>query len=78
MSDTIHHLHDEFPEHAERMVALRSADDAFARLYDEYHEINRQVIAAETLESPTEHFHEEDMKKQRAYLKDEIYRMLTA
>ncbi len=78
MSDTIHHLHDEFPEHAEKMIALKSADEAFAKLYDDYHEINAQVIEAETLERPTGHFHEEDMKKQRALLKDEIYRMLTA
>lgn len=78
MPRMLHHLADEFPEHADRMVALKSADEAFARLYDEYHEINAKVIEAETLEHPTEHFHEEDMKKQRAALKDEIYRMLTA
>lgn len=78
MSDVIHELAEEFPDHVEKMEALKAADAAFAKLYDEYHEINRQVIEAETLEHPTDHFHEEEMKKQRASLKDEIYKRLNA
>lgn len=78
MSEIIHALADEFPEHVEKMEALRATDDAFAELFDDYHEINRQVIAAETFERPTDHFHEEELKKQRASLKDEIYKILTA
>lgn len=78
MSDLIHELAEEFPGHVEKMEALKAADAEFAKLYDDYHEINRQVIEAETLEHPTDHFHEEEMKKQRASLKDEIYKRLNA
>jgi uncharacterized protein len=78
MSELNHELAEEFPEHATKMVALKASDDAFAKLYDDYHEINRQVIEAETHEHPTDHFHEEEMKKQRAYLKDKIYQILSA
>jgi len=78
MSRMPHELAEEFPEHAAKMEALRASDGAFAKLYDDYHEINKQVIEAETLERPTDHFHEEELKKQRALLKDEIYKLLVA
>lgn len=78
MSHMIHELADEFPEHAAKMEVLKIADKAFAKLFNDYQEINRQVVEAETHEHPTEHFREEDMKKQRAHLKDEIYKMLIA
>lgn len=78
MSALLHELADEFPEYAARMHELKDTDEGFAKLFDEYHEINRQVIEAETQKKPTDHFHEEEMKKQRAHLKDEIYKILTA
>lgn len=78
MSDLIHELADEFPDYAEKMDALKASDESFARLYDDYATINAKVIAAETLEHPTDQFHEEEMKKQRASLKDEIYKRLSA
>lgn len=78
MSEIIHELAEEFPAHVEKMEALRASDSVFAKLYDDYHEINRQVVEAQTLEHPTDHFHEEEMRKQRAALKDEIYKRLVS
>jgi len=78
MSQIIHELAEEVPEHVEKLEALKASDDGFARLYQAYHEINAKVIEAETLERPTDHFHEENMKKQRAALKDEIFKRLIA
>ncbi|HMB14110.1 MAG TPA: DUF465 domain-containing protein [Roseovarius sp.] len=78
MSHTPHELHEEFPELAEKISEMKQADAHFARLADEYHEINRRVHRAETLVSPVEELTEVEMRKQRAVLKDEIYRMLTA
>jgi len=77
MSHTPHELHEEFPELAEKISEMKQADAHFARLADEYHEINRRVHRAETLVSPVEELTEVEMRKQRAVLKDEIYRMLT-
>ncbi|KUF12230.1 YdcH family protein [Pseudoponticoccus marisrubri] len=78
MSHTPHELHEEFPEYAEKMSALKQSDAHFAKLAEEYHEINRKVHRAETNVEPMEQLAEEDLRKQRAVLKDQIYGMLRA
>jgi uncharacterized protein YdcH (DUF465 family) len=78
MAHTPHELHEEFPEHADRISALKTQDSHFARLYEEYHEVNRAVHRAETNVEPTDQFNEEKLRKDRARLKDELYRLLTA
>jgi len=78
MKNTPHELHEEFPEYAERMHALKTSDAHFARLFDEYHEVNRAVHRAETDIEPTTDEHMEDMRKQRLLLKDELYALLAA
>ena len=60
------------------MPDLKSSDGHFARLFDEYHEVNRAVHRAETKVEPTDDMHLEEMRKSRMRLKDEIYGMLTA
>ena len=76
MSNTPHELHEEFPEKAEKIHALKVANAHFARLADEYHHINREVHRAETGVAPVDQFAETEMRKKRAALKDEIFRML--
>ncbi|NMG38472.1 DUF465 domain-containing protein [Chelativorans sp. ZYF759] len=78
MSHTPHELAEEFPEHVDRIRDLKSSDGHFARLFDEYHEVNRAVHRAETKVEPTDDMHLEEMRKSRMRLKDEIYGMLTA
>jgi len=78
MSHTPHELHEEFPELAEKITELKTANAHFAKLADEYHEINRAVHRAETNVEPVEELTEVEMRKKRGLLKDEIYRMLTA
>lgn len=78
MSNTPHELHEEFPAEAEKIHALKVSNTHFARLADEYHEINRQVHRAETGIAPVDQLAEVEMRKKRAALKDEIYRMLGA
>lgn len=78
MSHTPHELHDEFPEHGEKIVALKAENAHFAKLAEQYHEVNRAVHRAETLVEPMDELAESDLRKKRAALKDEIYRMLTA
>jgi len=77
MSHTPHELHEEFPEHAEKITELKSSDAHFARLAEEYHEINRAVHRAETNVEPMEDLAEGEIRKKRALLKDELYRMLS-
>ena len=78
MSKTPHELHDEFPAEADRIHALKSSDAHFARLADKYHEVNRQVHRAETGIEPVDQFVEVELRKKRAALKDEIFRILRA
>lgn len=77
MAHTPHELAEEFPEHVEKMSEMKVGNAHFARLFDEYHEINRAIHRAETDIEPTDDFNMEDMRKKRMRLKDEIYGMLT-
>jgi len=78
MSHTPHELAQDFPEYAERIHSLKTSDGHFARLFDEYHEINRAVHRAETNVEPLEDLQEVEMRKKRGALKDELYKMLLA
>ena len=78
MSHTPHELNEEFPEHADRIHALKTSDAHFGKLFDEYHEVNRAVHRAETDVEPTDDANLENMRKQRMVLKDEIYALLSA
>ena len=78
MSNTPHELAAEFPEFADKMSTLKQSDAHFAKLADTYHEVNRQVHCAETNVEPMEQLAEDQLRKQRAALKDEIYNLLKA
>jgi uncharacterized protein YdcH (DUF465 family) len=78
MSHTPHELHEEFPEHAAKISELKTSDAHFARLAEEYHTVNRQVHRAETNVEPVDDLTEQTMRKQRAALKGELYRMLSS
>ncbi|TMV07859.1 DUF465 domain-containing protein [Ruegeria sediminis] len=77
MTHTPHELAEEFPEKAERISQLKQSDAHFARLADEYHEINRAVHRAETNVEPMDGLAEVDLRKKRAALKDEIWGILS-
>lgn len=76
MSHTPHELADEFPDKVDVMHSLKETDAHFRNLFDSYHEVNRAIHRAETNVEPTGQFHEEDLRKKRMRLKDEIARML--
>ena len=73
-----HDLIHEFPEHRERIHNLKVADHHFARLFDEYHELEHQVRRIEEGVETTSDNYLEDLKKKRLKLKDLLYVMLTA
>jgi len=77
MSHTPHDLHEEFPDLVAKISDLKQSDAHFARLAEEYHEINRAVHRAETNLEPMEALAEVELRKKRGALKDEIYRMLS-
>lgn len=77
MSNTPHEIQDEFPEYTEKMHALKAGNDHFAKLLEDYREVNRAIHRAETEVEPVGDVQMETMRKQRMVLKDEIYGMLT-
>ncbi len=78
MSHTPHELAEEFPDKIDLMQALKQSDAHFARLADEYHEVNRAVHRAETNVEPMEELAEVELRKRRGMLKDQIWRALSA
>ncbi len=77
MTDTPHELAEDFPDKIDQMRKLRQSDPHFARLMDDYHDLNRAVFRAETYIEPMEELAEVDLKKKRAHLKDEIWSILS-
>ena len=78
MSHTPHELAEEFPDHQDAISALKTSSAHFAKLVDQYHDINRAVHRAETDVEPTDDLHMAQMRKERLALKDEIWGMLQA
>ena len=76
MANTPHELAAEFPQYVALMHHLKETDGHFARLFEEYHNVNRALHRAETNIEPTDDFAITGMRKERMRLKDEIYGML--
>jgi hypothetical protein len=78
MSHTPHELAEEFPADIDKMHALKTSNAHFAKLFDEYHEVNGKIHRAETDVEPMTDAHQVELRKQRMALKDEIAKMLKA
>lgn len=76
MSNTPHELAEEFPELTDRIHKLKVSNPHFARLADEYHDVNRHIHRHESGIQPASETHETELRKRRLILKDELYAML--
>ncbi len=76
VAHTPHEIHDDFPEYAEKIHDLKVNDSHFARLAEEYHEINRKIHRLETRVEASSESREEDLRKKRMHLKDQLAAML--
>jgi hypothetical protein len=76
MSHTPHELTEEFPENLELISKMKQQDAHFARLAEEYEEINKAIHRAETLVEPTGDLHESEMRKKRLAILDELAKVL--
>lgn len=71
-----HDLIHEFPEYKDRIHELKVNDPEFARLFEEYHDVDHEVRRIEEgIETPSDEYTEE-LKLRRLKLKDELYAML--
>ncbi|WP_286239346.1 YdcH family protein [Neptuniibacter halophilus] len=78
MSIEHHDLIHEFPEHRQRIHELKMEDGRFARLFDEYHQVTKEVEKMEAEIEAVCTRTEEEAKYKRLRLKDELYAMLQA
>lgn len=78
MSHVPHDLHEEFPESAEALHALKVSNAHFAKLADEYHAVNREIHRIESEVAPASDEALEELKKKRLHLKDQIAELLSA
>lgn len=76
MSNTPHELAEEFPADVEKMHALKAGNAHFAKLFDEYHAVNKTIHRAETDVEPMSDEHQTELRKKRMALKDEIAGLL--
>ncbi|ADZ90703.1 YdcH family protein [Marinomonas mediterranea] len=71
-----HSLAKELPEYKEEIHLLKTSDNHFKKLFDEYHyldreieQIEKEIVLASTME-------EEEFKKRRLLLKDTLFHYL--
>ena len=76
MTHVPHSLAEEFPDHVNTISTLRGTDAHFARLADEYADINRQIHRVETHVEPMSDVAAVELRKRRMHLKDEIWSIL--
>ena len=73
-----HDLAHEFPEHREKIHNLKLGNAHFAKLFDAYHMVTKEVERLEGGGIPVSDETIEKQKKERIALKDQLYAMLVA
>ena len=76
MSVEHHDLHHEFPEFHDKIHELKTHGAHFRKLFDEYHELTREIENMENEVTPASTRTEEEKKLRRVLLKDAMYDML--
>jgi uncharacterized protein YdcH (DUF465 family) len=71
-----HDLIHEFPELEGQIESLRESNTAFAKLMDQYDDLDARVRKLEELGTPVADETIEDLKKERLMLKDKLYALL--
>lgn len=72
MSNTPHTLAEEFPGQMDKIHALKVSSPRFAKLLADYDEVNDEIHVAETNVKPTSQDHENELRRRRLTIKDEI------
>lgn len=78
MSIEKHDLIHELPEYRDQIHTLKTSNQHFARLFDQYHELDHEVRRIEEGAETASDDYLEERKKLRLQLKDELFAMLKA
>ena len=76
MSNTPHTLQEEFPGEAARITELKTSNARFAKLLEEYDEVNDKVHRAESRIDTVSEEHEDGLRRNRSRIKDQIWVMI--
>ena len=71
-----HDLHHEFPEMTDKIRELKMKDRHFARLFEEYHDVDKEVRKIEEDVTPAADETLDALRMKRVHLKDDLYSML--
>lgn len=71
-----HKIGEEFPEYREQILTLKMNNAHFAGLLEKWEAIDKQIARAESRIELMSEDEEEQLRKQRLTLKDELYAML--
>ncbi len=71
-----HDLDHEFPKLHHVMEVLKTQNEGFRVLFDEYNHLTDEIERLEEADVPVSDFTIEEMKKKRVHLKDLVYRMV--
>jgi len=74
--DLHHPILREFPEHRETIRRLKSSDDHFRNIFDEYHRLDDEIYRIEEEIDFATDQEIEELKMRRAKLKDYIYHLI--
>lgn len=73
-----HDLLHEFPEFKEKIHSLKTNDNHFKKLFDEYHDLEHEIHRINTgTENVTDEFMH-SLKAKLLHLKDELYSILSS
>lgn len=72
-----HDLHHEFPELEAKIHELKTTNQHFRNLFDEYHELNNEIHRIEIGVEPTADEVLNKLRLKRVRLKDSLYEQLT-
>lgn len=78
MSENHHDLAIDHPEHKDKIHALKESDAHFKSLCDHYEELSKAIYRSENRIDLLSEEEEEQLRKKRVHLKDEIFNLLSA
>ena len=71
-----HSLVQEFPEYKDKIHDLKISDPEFAKLFEKYDDIDKEIYRIEMQIENTSDEYVENLKIRRVQLKDQLYTML--
>lgn len=77
MSHTPHDLHSEFPDATDALHTLKTTNEHFGKLADQYHDLNREIHRIDSGIEAASDDRTEQLKKERLAILDQVAVMIS-